>query len=76
MRIIAPHRAISQRRPLAMQVAQFGVETLTDYLAVSHQNSSDERIWTHPPASALGKLQRSAHMSPIRACELGIHATD
>ncbi len=75
-RIIAPRCAIGQRRPLGVQVAQLGVKALADRPAVAHDDRTNERIRADPAASALGKLQRPAHVSLIRACELGIHATD
>ena len=59
-----------------MQIAQLGMKPLADRLAIAHNNSSDERIGTHSPPPALSKLQRSREVRPIRACELGIHATD
>lgn len=59
-----------------MKLSQFGVEPLANHLAISHNNSSDERIGTDSPPPALSKLQRTLEMLAIRACELGFHETD
>ncbi len=59
-----------------MQTAELRVKPLADRLAIAHHNSSDERIGTHLAPPALGQLQRSTKMAPIRACELGVHTTD
>ena len=59
-----------------MQAPKLGVKPLANYVPVTNNNSSDKRIGTHSPPPALSKLQRPREMAPIRACELGIHATD
>ena len=69
-------RAVGQRRPLSVQPAQLGVEPLADHLAVAHDHRSDQRIRADPPPPALGQLQRPLQVVSIRACELGVHATD
>ena len=75
-RIVAPLGAIGQRRPLRVQIAKLGVESLADHLASPHHDSSDERIGTDSPPPALRKLKRPPQWLLIRACELGIHETD
>ena len=52
-----------ERRPLGVQVTQFGVKPLANHLAVPHDHSSDERIGADPPPPALGKLQRPREVS-------------
>jgi hypothetical protein len=59
-----------------MEATELGVKALADRLAVTHNNSSDERIGADLPTPALGKLQRPREMAPIRTCELRFHATD
>ena len=65
--------AVGQRRPLRVQPAELGVESLADDLAVADDDGADQRIGADPPASTLGKLQRPPEMRLIRACELGVH---
>jgi hypothetical protein len=59
-----------------MKLPQLGVPPLANHLAATHNNSSDERIGTDSTPAALRKLQRSRHVSLVRACELGFHETD
>jgi len=59
-----------------VQIAQLSVKSLTDHLAVSHDDSSDERIGTDPATPALGKFAGLPQMGFIRACQLRIHRTD
>ena len=59
-----------------MRLTEFRVPPLANYLAIPHNNRSDERIRTHLPAPALSKLQRAPKMLAINACELGFHETD
>ncbi len=41
-----------------MQITKLGMKSLADHLAVTHHDSSDERIGTDPSAPTLRKLQR------------------
>jgi len=71
--VLAPSPAILQRRPLGMKPTQLGVEAFPDNLPVPHEDRTDQRIRTHPPASALRKLQSSPQLSSIGVFERSGH---
>jgi len=53
---------VLDRRALAMQAAELGVETLADHLAVVHDHRADERVRAHLSAATLGELQGPAEV--------------
>jgi hypothetical protein len=60
--------AVIQRSDLGVDVAQPGVETLTDYLAVAHEHGADERVRADSPPAALSELERPAQMGAVLVC--------
>jgi hypothetical protein len=72
-RILSAFAAILQRRPLRMQLTEFGVPSLPNDLAVTHDDRTDEGIRTDPTSPALSKLQRPLQVLPIRGCQLSVH---
>jgi hypothetical protein len=56
-----------------MQPAQFSMKSLANNLAVTHNDRSNQRIWTHPPAPALRKLKSPLQVLAIRSCQRGSH---
>jgi hypothetical protein len=59
-----------------VKVPQFCVPAFPYDGIVPDDDRANQRIGTDPPAPALGKLQRSAQVAPIRACELRVHGID
>ena len=74
--ILSAAPAVLERRPLGVNATELGVEALADHLSVADDDGADQRVRADPPAPALGELQRPPEVSPIRGCELGVHATD
>jgi hypothetical protein len=59
-----------------MQLPQLSVKSLTNHLALTHNDSSDKRIGTDPTTPALRKLASPPQVGFIHACQLRIHRTD
>jgi hypothetical protein len=75
-RVFTSPPAVGKSRTLSMQPPQLSVKSLANHLAITHHDSSNKRIRTHPTTPALRKLKRPPEMGLVRACELRIHRTD
>jgi hypothetical protein len=56
-----------------MQLTQPSMEPLANDLTGTHNDGSNQRIRTHPPAPALRKLESPPQVGAISSCKGGIH---
>jgi hypothetical protein len=56
-----------------MKAAQFRMEPLANHVAITHDDSTNERIRTNPPTPMLRQLKSSPQMTLIRSSKLRIH---